>query len=98
MTENFESLLTETIGRCLIEMIGTHAAQAMNFYLDPNLAAKDPNAYASKLKAIAGEKPTKVILARIEKKLCEKVGIAEQDWPSLDQCLTQVKEAFALRS
>ena len=85
--DDFEKLLSNVILVCLRDLLGTTAANAMNFYLDPSVAAKDPDGYASRLISITGPNSSNVILKRIQDSLCEKVGLPKQTWKSFAQCV-----------
>ena len=89
--DKLESLLNDVVTRCLTNLFGSDAAMAMNYRLNPNLAAYDPDAYESRLNSLIGEKPADIILRRIEHSLCERVGLEKREWESLARCLEAAK-------
>ena len=89
--DSFEKTLIEVINRCLSDLLGDHVAQAMNFYLDPRLAASSPDLYARRLASLAGQSPSGVILRRIEVALCARLGVAPKNWGSFAESVNQLK-------
>jgi hypothetical protein len=68
---------------------------AMNYRLDPNLAANDPDAYESRLNSLIGDKPANIIVRRIERSLCERVGLEEREWESFARCLEEARSRIS---
>ncbi len=94
-----ENLIVEIIHKCLTDLLGPIAAEAMNFYLDPSIAVKNPDAYASRLEAVCGPKPSAVILRRIEETLSERAGIRNQNWNNFAQFMAVANNVLStLRS
>jgi hypothetical protein len=93
-TGKLEDLLDEVVTRCFSSLFGSGAAKAMNSYLDPRLAAKDPAEYASKLRRLTGEKSSNIMLRRIEDLLCEKTGEQKREWKSFAECVEAVRSKF----
>jgi len=91
-----EDLLDEVVTRCFSSLFGSGGAKAMNSYLNPRLAAKDPAEYASKLRRLTGEKPSNIMLRRIEDLLCEKVGVQKREWKSFAECVEAVRSKLAV--
>ena len=81
----------EVIQQCLSDLLGTQLSKAMNFYLDPNLAASAPALYARRLQSLAGLSPGEVIIRRIESSLCKRLGVARSNWSSFEQCINQLE-------
>src|SRR5208282_6612875 len=75
-----EDLLDEVVTRCFSSLFASGGARAMNSYLNPRLAAKDPAEYALKLRRLTGEKPSNIMLKRIEDLLCETVEVQKCEW------------------
>jgi len=91
-----EDLLDEVVTRCFSSLFGSGGAKAMNSYLNPRLAAKDPAEYASKLRRLTGENPSNIMLRRIEDLLCEKVGVQKREWKSFAECVDAVKSKLSV--
>jgi len=91
-----EDLLDEVVTRCLSSLFGSGGAKAMNSYLNPRLAAKDPAEYALKLRRLTGEKPSNIMLKRIEDLLCETVEVQKCEWKSFAECVEAVKSKLAI--
>ena len=92
--KDFEKLIADAIRIRLTELIGPNAAESMNSYLEPNIAAKDPKYYDAQLRSIFGI-ATGVILGQIENEICERVGMEKRQWSTLDQCLAAAKAQVA---
>src|SRR5208283_2441294 len=90
-----EDLLDEVVTRCFSSLFGSGGAKAMNSYLNPRLAAKDPAEYASRLCRLTGEKPSNIMLRRIEDLLCETVGVQKREWKSFAECVEAVRSKLA---
>lgn len=88
---DFEKILTQVISGVLNDLVGSVAAAAINFYLDPSLAAIEPTGYASKLEAVVGTSPASVILRRIQDSLCAKTGLQKQMWKSFAECINSAR-------
>jgi len=91
-----EDLLDEVVTRCLSSLFGSGGAKAMNSYLNPRLAAKDPDEYASRLRHLTGEKPSNIMLKRIEDLLCETVEVQKREWKSFAECVEAVRSKLAV--
>ena len=93
--DKLEETLNEVVTRCLSNLVGSDAATTINSCLNPSLATRDPAAYESRLRSLVGEKPSNVILRRIENLLCEKVGLQKRDWESFAKCMEAAKSKIA---
>ena len=94
--DKLEDLLDEVVTRCFSHLFGSGAAKAINSYLNPTLAAKDPVEYASKLRRLSGEMASNVILRRIEDLLCERIGLEKREWKSFGECVEAVRAKFSV--
>lgn len=94
--EKAEELLEEVVTRCFSSLFGSGAAKAMNSYLNPRLAAKEPAEYASRLRRLTGEKSSNIMLRRIEDLLCESVGVQKREWNSFAECVEAVRSKLAV--
>jgi len=91
-----EDLLDEVVTRCFSSLFGSGSARAMNSYLNPRIAAKDPDEYASRLRRLTGEKASNIMLKRIEDLLCETVGVQKCEWKSFTDCVEAVRSKLAV--
>jgi len=91
-----EDLLDEVVTRCFSSLFGSGGVRAMNSYLNPRIAAKDPDEYASRLRRLTGEKPSNIMLKRIEDLLCETVGVQKREWKSFTDCVEAVRSKLAV--
>jgi len=91
-----EDLLDEVVTRCFSSLFGSGGAKAMNSYLNPRLAAKDPAEYALKLRRLTGEKSSNIMLKRIEDLLCDTVGVQKCEWKSFADCVEAVRSKLAV--
>ncbi len=89
--DNFENILTRVIRGVLDDLLGSVAAAALNFYIDPGLAALEPNGYASKLEAVVGTGPADVILRRIQNSLNAKTGMQKRTWKTFAECVNSAR-------
>ncbi len=93
--KDFENLVAEAIRVRLTELIGPRAAETMNSYLEPSLAARNPKDYDTRLRAICG-KAADVILRKIEIEICERIGMEKRVWSSLGHCLAAARTQVAV--
>ncbi|MGD0176304.1 MAG: hypothetical protein ABSC50_05705 [Candidatus Bathyarchaeia archaeon] len=92
--KDFEKLIADAIRVRLTDLIGRNAAESMNSYLEPNIAAKDPKYYDAQLRPIFGI-ATGAILRQLENAICERVGMEKRQWSTLGQCLAAAKAQVA---
>jgi len=93
--DELEKLLNDVVTRCFSTIFGPRAAKAINSYLNPSLATKDSDEYSSRLRRLAGENSSNVILRKIEDTLCEEIGLEKRDWKNLAECIEAVKSKYA---
>jgi hypothetical protein len=88
--KNFENIVADAILARLTDLIGPTATKSVNSYLEPNVAAKDPQYYDAQLRSICG-KAADVILSSIGNEICDRVGLKKQRWSNFGQCLAAAR-------
>lgn len=71
----FEKVLLEAIEEALVKVFGSETSRSVQFYIDPNIALVDPNAYANSLEKLFKD-GAKVVLEAIIEALRMKTGRA----------------------
>ncbi|MBI3023621.1 MAG: hypothetical protein HYY68_07855 [Thaumarchaeota archaeon] len=69
----FENILLEAINEALVKVFGSETSRSVQFYIDPNIALVDPNAYANSLEKMFKD-GAKVVLEAIIEALRERTG------------------------
>ena len=82
--------IVSAIRDTLFDLLGESAARALEFFVDPRLAIKEPDRYERAMKEMF-HGHAKIIIERIERNLCALVGIQLRSWSSFHECLKVVK-------
>ncbi len=69
----FENYLLEAINEALVKVFGSETSRSVQFYIDPNIALVDPNAYATSLEKLFKD-GAKVVLEAIIEALHVRTG------------------------
>lgn len=93
LDETTKQLIVEAIHEGLASALGENTSKAVNFYVDPSIAARDPEAYMRGLRKMLGE-GAKLLENRITKSLCEKAGVAPVPGKSFAEQILAVRRVI----
>ncbi len=85
----FNTLVVEVIQATVKNLLGAQLGAALNSFLDPSIAVKEPNGYSSRLGSVSGASGT--LIRKIELELCERVGIEDKAWRTFKECVDAAK-------
>lgn len=89
----FNQLLLDAITRGLASFLGKETSRAVNFYVDPHIALKDPRRYSESLNKMFGIGFNDLI-SRIIAEVCTQYSIEEKDLKSFEDCVSAAKRKF----
>ncbi len=96
-THTFENLLLQAIDDGLTKILGSDAARAVKFYVDPRIASRNADSYARSLERMFMD-GAKVMIIAIEDTLCDMTGLDKRDWRSLAECVSAARQKHAARA
>ncbi len=93
LDRSFDDIVLEAINGSLITIFGEDAARSVNFYIDPNIALKDAEAYVGSLRRMFME-GTNLIVLRICERISQLTGLAEIGGSNLGEFLSEVRGRY----
>ncbi len=80
----------------LEKSLGTENAKAVNFYIDPRIAAKDPGAYSASLQRMFGP-GYESIITRINHEVCSLLSMEAKPFTNFAECIQAAKQRYLVR-
>ncbi|MDA4136871.1 MAG: hypothetical protein OK449_07765 [Thaumarchaeota archaeon] len=93
---NFDTLLVQSIEDGLVKVLGDESAKCVTFYIDPHIAAANPDNYAKSILKLFGI-GSKVMFDSILDELHEKTGTAKSEATSFGSAVTDARQSFQQR-
>jgi hypothetical protein len=95
----FEEFLLKAVDEALERAFDASTAKAVRFYIDTNILAKNPAAYADSVRRMFGMTGGEVVLNSIIKNVCQKakVPLDPAKFSSLRDCIEAVAKQYRSR-
>jgi|SRR5271155_398704 hypothetical protein len=93
---NFDTLLIQSIEDGLVKVLGDESAKCVTFYIDPHIAATNPDNYAKSILKLFGV-GSKVMFDAILDDLNEKTGTTRSEATSFGGAVTDARRSFQQR-
>ena len=95
----FEEFLLKAVDQALEQSFDVSTAKAVRFYIDTNILAKNPDAYADSVRRMFGMTGGEVVLNSIIKNVCQtaKVPLDPAKFSSLRDCVEAVAKQYRSR-
>lgn len=93
LDRSFDDIVLEAINESLISIFGEETARSVNFYIDPNIALSDAEAYVKALRRMFME-GANVIVVGICDRISQLTGLGKSGVSSLGEFIRDVRGRY----
>ncbi len=93
LDRSFDDIVLEAINGSLATIFGEETARSVNFYIDPNIALTDAEAYVKALKRMFME-GSNLIVVRICERISQLTGLEEIGGSDLGEFIKDVRGRY----
>lgn len=93
LDRSFDDIVLEAINESLISIFGEETARSVNFYIDPNIALTDAEAYVKALRRMFME-GANVIVVGICDRISQLTGLGKSGVSSLGEFIREVRGRY----
>ena len=91
-------ILVSAINEELADLLGGPGREALNFHVDPEIAADSPAEYQARLMRVLGDEGSKLLILKLRDRMCKLSGRAPKlECPDIRNCLHCIEESRNLQ-